>query len=70
LDLEIKAADVLYNPGNVEETKARRKQYNAAKLKIHDEYLPQLIKKFGASLRLTDFLGKRKPAGPQRAAVY
>jgi hypothetical protein len=39
-----------------EETKERIKQYGAAKLKTPDDYLPQLAKKFGASLRLADFL--------------
>jgi len=69
VDLEIKPFDVLFDHDNprAEETKARIKQYGAAKLKIHDDYLPQLAEKFGASLRLTDFSkneNRHVPKGP------
>jgi hypothetical protein len=59
------SAYVLYDHGNqrAHEFRERKKQYSAAKRKIHDEYLQQLPKKFGPFLNLTDFSKRRNRCG-------
>lgn len=56
IDLTLRPEDVLYDKDNrrAEESRERRGQYEVTRIKIRDEFLPELPKRFEPFMKLTD----------------